>query len=338
MFVGCAALSLCPRRLAMSAADTVASSQPGPAPYRSPFAGWEDRASVRTSPRRFFTPADAEQPPISADLVPVAGHPDVRSLEPERLRLVLLQHLYRYLDFTVALESMVVNRTVLGIASGRIGVPLPPEMRLDAYRIYSDEAYHALFSADLRNQVEQVTGIAARLPDQPYFLGRLNALLANTDPAQRDLVELLFVVVSETLISATLAEYQTSGPMADSVRAAIRDHAVDEGRHHKYFASFLMHLWPHLDPAERTFVAQTVPALVAVFLDPDVAGTRADLLHCGVEAEQADQIVAECFAPDRLAEQRQAMARQTLRYFAELGAFVDNESQDNLHAHRLAVP
>jgi len=337
LFVGCAALALCPRRLAVASTAEAGRTSP-PVPYRSPFTGWEDRASVRVSPRRVFSAADAERPPIAAELVPVASHPLVRALDPQRQRPILLQHLYRYLDFTVALESIVVNRTVLGIASGRVGVELPPEMRLDAYKIYSDEAYHALFSADLRNQIEQVTGIPARLPDQPYFLTRLNELLAGTDPARRPLLELLFVVVSETLISATLAEYQTSEPMADSVRETIRDHAVDEGRHHAYFASLLSHLWPQLSAAEQAFAARNVPGLVAVFLDPDVAGTQADLRHCGFDAEQAEQITAECFAPDRLAEQRRTMARQTLHYFAELGAFGDGESQDNLQLQRLAVP
>ena len=39
----------------------------------------------------------------------------------------------------------------------------------------------------------------------------------------------------------------------------------------------------------------------------------------------------------RLQTQRQTMVGQTLQYFAELGAFEDNEPQERLQEQRLAV-
>jgi hypothetical protein len=347
MFVGCAALSVCPRAT-LERAPGDADHDPATAPvdgdlarfspaYRSPFQGWERRASVRSSPRRVFSASDAEQPPIAAELVPVASHPLVRELPPEQFQTVLRQHLYRYLNFTVALESVVVNRTALGIANGSVGVDLPRQMRADAYKIYCDEAYHALFSLDLLQQVEDATGRPAVLPRQPHFLSRLDALLAETDPALRPLVELLFVIVSETLISAVLVDPPPSARMAGSVRDVIRDHAVDEGRHHAYFASFLRHLWPQLSESEHQLAGRVVGPLIAVFLDPDVAGVRQDLASCGLSEDRIDEVVAECFAPERLQFQRQAMARQTLQYFTELGCFEHSEPQAALYKQRLSA-
>lgn len=334
LFIGCAALSVCPRALLGEAVhDTLTvGAEATPAPYRSPFTGWDDRASVRNAPRRRYTDEDAQLPPIAADLVPVAGDPRVRALDPTQQRGILLHHLYRYLDFTAALESLVVNRTVLGIANGSVGVQLPRQMRLDAYRIYCDESYHALFSADLCQQVEQVTGVPAGIVDRPYFLTRLEALLSRVEPSMRPLIELLFVIVSETLISAMLAENLSGGqPMAESVRSAIRDHAVDEGRHHAYFASFLRHLWPQLGSAERRLAGEIVPELAAIFLDPDSSSVCRDLVRAGVPRAEAELIVAETYGSERVAEQQREVGRQTLRHFADVGAFTDLQYDDLVH-------
>lgn len=348
MFVGCAALSVCPRRTGLGAPVTVPDEQQHPsssppvraddvpAPeYRSPFVNWTERSSVRTSVRRLYTADDVLAPPIAPELVPLAQHGDVRALAPYAFREVLLQHLYRYLDFTVALETLVVNKTVLGIANGSVGVALPRQMRADAYKIYCDEGYHALFSVDLMQQIEDATGRPARLSDRPFFLRRLNAMLAGVDPAWRPLVELLFVVVSETLISATLVEGSMRSDMARSVRDVIRDHAVDEGRHHAYFAMFLRHLWPQLSATERLVAGRAVPDLVAIFLDPDLEGMREDLLGVGVSTDRAEQVLGDCFDDGRLLVQRQSMARQTLQYFTELGTFEAHELQERLHEQRL---
>ncbi|WP_345942367.1 diiron oxygenase [Streptomyces sp. SID2888] len=173
----------------------------------------------------------------------------MEALPSDRFEEVLVQHLYRYLDFTARLEYIVVNRTVLGIAHGSIDVELPEEMRFDAYKIYCDEAYHTLFSVDLSRQVQQRTGIVPRPLDEPYFLVRLRQILEELPDEHRALAEMLFVIVSETLISSTLAEIPERPDVVAAVRGTTRDHALDEGRPHAYFAAFLRYLWGQLSPA-----------------------------------------------------------------------------------------
>lgn len=359
MFVGCSALSYCPRTLlrAPSAdprtpkgaestetagtAEAVDGTRPvdaaEPAPYRSPFRSWYERSSVRSAPRRLLDDEGDEPAPwlFPPDLVPVTRHPLVRALPPQQFKQVLVQHLYRYLDFTAKLEYLVVNRTVLGIAHGSVGVPVPEEMRLDAYKMYCDEAYHALFSADLAAQVHRVTGTAARLPDEPFFLRRLTALLAELPTADRPLAELLFVIVSETLISASLAEVPQRAAVAPAVTGTIRDHAVDEGRHHAYFAYFLHRLWACLEPAERQIAGRLVPALMDAFLRPDLDALRTELVGYGLKRDEVEQVVTEVYTPEVLSEHARATSQQTRRYFRELGAFESAEAQDELAAYGL---
>ncbi|MFH8337118.1 diiron oxygenase [Streptomyces sp. AM6-12] len=359
MFVGCSALSYCPRRLlrapspdpgtaqgteggetsaeADGADPAVASGEP--APYRSPFRSWYERSSVRSAPRRLLDadPRDGGPAPwlFPPDLVPVTRHPLVRDLPAPQFQEVLVQHLYRYLDFTAKLEYLVVNRTVLGIARGTVGVPVPGEMRLDAYKMYCDEAYHALFSADLADQVQAVTGTTPRLPGEPFFLRRLSHLLAELPAGERPLAELLFVIVSETLISASLAEIPQREAVAPAVTGTIRDHALDEGRHHAYFAHFLHRLWAHLEPAERETAGRLVPALMDAFLRPDLDALREELTAYELTGDDAEQVLAEVYTPEVLSSHARATSQQTRRYFRELGAFESAAARDALAAYGL---
>jgi hypothetical protein len=340
MFIGCAALTYCPMRLLTEAAEPVTretrDDDVGGELYRSPFARWHERATVRQAPRRLLESDALTAALFPPELVPVAQHHLVAAMAPEAFQTILVQHLYQYLNFTAKLETLVVNTTILGIAQGTVRVDVPEEMAFDAYKMYCDEAYHALFSVDLARQVRRATLITPRVPEEPFFLQRLERLTADLPTHQRSLAQLLFVIISETLISASLLSVPGSDDVAGAVRDTIRDHAVDEGRHHAYFATFLRMLWDQLDARGRHEAALLTPALIETFLQPDLLAAREGLTSAGLGGPEADQVVAEVYDPKVVAEHSQSAARQTIRYFEELGAFDDAEARDALFEHGLA--
>lgn len=335
MFVGCPALSFCPRRL-LTPDNAVTPGDPRtPAEmpeYRSPFRTWHERAGVRQAERRMLSEGAGDRTALfSPDLVPLTRHPLVKALPQSVFDELLIQHLYRYLDFTAKLEMLVVNRTMLGIAHGTVGIELPEEMHFDAYKMYCDEAYHALFSVDLARQVTARTGVQPRVPDEPYFLRRLRQVQDELDPADRPLAELLFVVVSETLISAYLAEVPEAKDVEPAVRETIRDHAIDEGRHHAYFAVFLRFLWARLDRAERRRAAVLTPRLIDAFLRPDLDAIRQELAGYGFSAETAEQITGEVYTEAVVQQHGRATAWQTVRYFLALDVLDDPAATAEFH-------
>jgi hypothetical protein len=350
MFVGCQALMFCPGRRPAGPPEggLAEGGAPAPAPgaqtaaqeagYPSPLGSWHERAAVRASPRRRIPVQDARLLFFSPDLVPVAAHPLVRALPEDVFRQILIQHLYRYLDFTAKLESVVVNRAALGIALGTVGVRLPAGMRLDAYKIYCDEAYHTLMCADLAEQARAVTGVSPRLPREPFFLRRLAEIQQGIPAEYRSLAELLFVIVSETLISATLAEVPDSADVVGAVRETVSDHAGDEGRHHAYFALFLKLLWGQLTPAERDQAGAWVPRLADAFLRPDIAAIGDELASYGMVPGDVETVLAEVFPADVMDTHRSRVARHTLRYFTDLDAFGTARSQQELADHGFSAP
>ena len=122
MFAGCALAPVCPKRALRPSPGNAAQR-----PYRSSFASWDERASVRRAPRRQLSKAPApDGPPLfSPSLVPTVHHPIVARREPEARNDLIARHALRYLDFTAKLEHLIVNKTVLSIAHGTCGSTSP---------------------------------------------------------------------------------------------------------------------------------------------------------------------------------------------------------------------
>ncbi|MFD0200690.1 MULTISPECIES: diiron oxygenase [Saccharothrix] len=315
MFLGCTALSTCPLAELLRRDDGEAAAD-----YRSPFDRWDDRASARRTPRRFVATGEGQYFP--SELIAVAEHPLVRALPPDDFTTVQLRHLHRYLRFTVELETKYVNPVVLALASHGYGLDLPPPMRLDAMRVYTDEAYHALVATDLLMQSEARSGVPERR-EPPGFAVAFAELVAAADPRRTALLELVFVGVSETLITGTLSQLPRARGAPPGLRDAVRDHASDEARHHRYFSAVLAEVWSALSTDERVEVGALVPTLIDIFLRPDLNPVVRDLVEAGLTEDDAALVVAETMGDDRVAAQRARVAESAVRAFEAAGALAD---------------
>ncbi len=309
--------------------------EPPTSPRRGKSGEWDAGAAVRTKPRRRLSEAVGKDFYFAPGLVPVARHPLVVALGPAAIRRVLIEHLQTHLVFTERLEHDCVNATLRQIARGRVGVKVSPQMRLDAYRLYCDEAYHALFSADLALQVEIATGIGPRDGEPPVFLRHLRRVRAAQAPAQRLLADMLFVVVSETLISGTLRESWRDARVVPAVREVLGDHAEDEEHHHVYFTAFFELLWPRLSKQERATVGPLLPGFIRGFLSPDHPAIEAALVRSGVRPADTAQVLAESYPEETVLADTREASRVTRRLFARNGVLDEPATADAFAAARL---
>ncbi|MEU9984714.1 diiron oxygenase [Streptomyces sp. NPDC050856] len=281
---------------------------------------WYSRSGVRTGPRRllrdelrsgqlYFPPA----------LMPYAGHPLVRGLPDERRQALFARHLFQYLDFTAQFETQVVNRATERIAGGRSGVAVDEGTRLDAYRIYCDEGYHALYSLDVVQQVSRACGVAPIPYEFGSFRDRLDAVGEEALPGEPALAQLLQVVVFETLVTAILADVPKDRRVLTVVRDIVRDHARDEGWHHAFFSEFFRRLWTQFPASLRTRVARCLPELIRSSLLPDLRPVRAALVAAGLTRGGAEEVVRDCYPRDGVEAGIRAAARHSVRLFTETG-------------------
>ncbi|MEX5709353.1 diiron oxygenase [Parafrankia sp. FMc6] len=282
---------------------------------------WYRSSGVRAGNRRMFQ-RDMEEGRVffPPDLVPHLAHEAVRELPAARTRELTVRHLYQFLLSATQLETRIVNRGAEWIAGNRVGFEVPRPSRLDAYRIYCDEGYHSLYSLDLADQIAAATGIP--IPDWDYggFVARVKETGRAALPGEPVLAHLLQVIVFETLITAVLNEVPTNPAVVTAVRDVTRDHARDEGRHHRFFAGFFHTLWAHLEPSLRTRVACAVPSLIRACLVWDTAPVRSSLLLAGLDAPTADAVLRDVYGGSAETRRIREVSQATLRMCESAGA------------------
>jgi len=243
--------------------------------YRSPFLEWHEKSWVRkgkAQAEEFESNLDF----FSRELVPVFDLPDAAQLSEDHASEILVLWLYNYLDFTVQLEVGPVNYVCKRIHDASFLDWLPTISKDDALRIYTDEGGHAEMSNELSRRVQIFTGVKP-CRTRPQFLIALDELRRDRLPMERDFVTLLFVIVSETLITGTLSKLPGDATVQPSVRAVASDHASDERRHHAYFAQLLEMIWSRFPRSLRRQAVLLFPILLHAFLDPDRHAIRSIL-------------------------------------------------------------
>ncbi|MFJ8011414.1 diiron oxygenase [Streptomyces sp. NPDC096339] len=305
----------------------------------SPLDRWYETAGVRGGVRRIFH-AETEQGRVffPHSLVAHLDHPEVKALAPERIREISVRHLYQFLHSTTHLETRVVNGAAEPVANGNTGMHFPSALRMDAFKVYCDEGYHALYSLDLADQIAAVTGI--EVPDVDYggFVTALQDSGRRLLPEDPLLAGQLQAVVFETLITAVLNEVPQDPTVVSTVRDLMRDHAKDEGRHHRFFSAFFLELWARLDRPRRILAARALPAMIRAALDWDVEPVRVSLRLAGLDEDRIEAVITDCYGKDAGISRIQTVSRSTLRLCAQVDAFDLPGAADAFASYGLRAP
>ena len=192
-------------------------------------------------------------------------------------------------------------------------------MRLDAHRIYVDEAYHALFSYELMRKIKvENIASAAFHETTPAFIRRTQEIVESQGPGDRALLELMTVVVSEMLITSTLREASTAPGMDHGVSAMIADHAGDEARHHAFYRHVLIDLWPRLSDVHRNLVLSQIHPLLMAYTSPDEQAIAVELRAAGLPDDQVRQVISETYDPQTVSDYATACGKGIFSTFQEL--------------------
>jgi hypothetical protein len=274
--------------------------------------------------RKEFNDYDAAAPGLdvySRQLVPILEHP--RILEGgEALAQDILRHRLRsFTSFTVKLELDVVNTTLQEVWLDRLGTRVSERVRAEAGRTVVEESQHA-YESDrvLRAFYGDVTEALA----MPHpFLEALKRTLVRLPEPQRLLVLMAATVTTETAITGTLDVIPKDPTVHPGVRAYMREHAIDEGRHYKLVIELFRQWWPTLTPAQRDLIGPMFPKMLTVYLAPDLAGLDVMLQGLGLARREAEAVLGDVYSGERLLEITRTAGRHSLRALKSLGLVDD---------------
>lgn len=248
---------------------------------RRPMAQWDKRAMVRCQARHYGR-HDMDGHFFKPSLIGPLAAPEFAHLEPETRRHIEILHLSRYLHGVEQIETLLVNPALLEL----IKLDLPRLARLDAYKIYTDEGYHALMSAELMHEVSSRHGLDRIKPEFPVALRRVLERIAKLPDGPRSLALVTAASLNETLISANLAQADDPS-LVPAVREMILQHRIDESKHHGYFLTVFPAVWQKWPEEERRIVAPLVAWFLVTLLSTDLEPIARDLEMLGLKSEAA---------------------------------------------------
>ncbi|KHA70118.1 aminobenzoate oxygenase [Pseudomonas chlororaphis] len=242
------------------------------ADYQSFADAWENRATIRTRPRRVLEDDERLIYPLSRQPL-VLSETFLREC-PQQRDFALVQTLYKFINDVVIFETEIVDKTARSIAKNRFAVAFPFACRYDAMTVVVDEDYHALVAMDFMQQTVAMTGIEPiQLPDEIELSRAIPAAVALAPEHLRSAVELICVAIAENTVTGDVAAFARDDTVKPSIKGLMADHLLDEGRHSSFWARMVRIYWHTASAADREIIAQILPVFIGHYLTNDIQKT-----------------------------------------------------------------
>lgn len=295
----------------------------------SPFKDWIATASVRAKPSLTdfnFSGSAGEFSSVQwfvfGQADELLSHPALRPLDMAARNRLGAARLVHFLDDMALTEHRIVNVAAQVIAENRLRAFVPEPLALDALKLYTDEGYHAYFTAQASLSIREVFALQAHEGPSPK-IAAIEALVADVPPARRDLAWFMVGFVGETMITKAIVDVMR-GTAHSAVQGMLLAHLEDEWVHARYFGHLFERIWPRLDREGQTFFGRLLPDIVAAFHTFDEGFHRRLLGEAGLDAAATDRVLAK-LSGERL---RQAHMRSrcgnTLQVLERSGVFKDD--------------
>jgi hypothetical protein len=296
--------------------------------YQKYFDGWDDTASVRAKPNTYRMAnqqLDAELKKgrwFLPEGVPIISHPLLKHIDQTQEQYLLGRFLLQFLEYGTVLEHEFVNTILTELALGEAGIPLPDRMRIDALKIYTDEAYHACFNLEATQQIRDYIGLSMSdaWPLQNSRLQGLRKLIPQNNSKENFLIRFGIAAVSETVAAKELSETM-QGIVIEPIYNIFIDHAEDEKKHCMYFSTLLEVVWNRLSDDEKKFLGLNFPKILKGFVDINTIALFDALEKIGVDQQSSEIIIKDCYPEDFTVQRALSVASVTFRIFERIGVF-----------------
>lgn len=238
-------------------------------------AAWPRRATVRSG-EAYEALADesawdAELPDYPLRLVPFADHPRFAEADPQQRQRVLTLAWLVYNERVITAEDHVANPAFALVQRGVFPGADTPALRSVVQQTLVDEHWHTHVHHLAVQRTCERRDVDARgwFPPSITYRTLLAEQAKVTEPWERDLLTLLWTVVSEISINALLCLLSTDDTIQPLHRAVTAVHAKDERAHGAVMVEVTKALWGHLTPRQRDAFVAWFPTAYEAFSAQD---------------------------------------------------------------------
>ena len=270
--------------------------------YYAKSAEWDLKAGVRSNPQDYSlnlsTDDSAEKskswhlPSYSA----ILDHESLVSISEEDKEFVRGTQLLEFVTKQSVFEVDCVNYVANKLALDKYDFELPESVRLDAFKVYTDEAYHAYYTQKIAIQIREYYGIGEADID-PYIKGyfqKIDKLVTQFGDEHRELCMLALVIVGECQIVSDISR-EMKQIVYEPIRVMFRDHMQDEAFHAKFFHVVFEKVWPQLDTTEAEVMGRMFCDAMDILATPRVNIYYFSLAKLGVPKETISQCIADIY-------------------------------------------
>ena len=237
--------------------------------YQSFSESWEERATIRTRPRRRLEDDGKLIFPISRQPL-VMGATFIRECAHLQ-HFVLAQSLYKFINDVVIFETEIVDKTARSIAKDNFAIRFPFACRYDAMTVVVDEDYHALVAMDYMQQTIELTGIEPiALPTEIELSRSIPKALAMAPEHLKAAVELICVAIAENTLTNDVAAFARDDSVKTSVKGLMADHLADEGRHSGFWVKLTRIYWSTASEEDKRVLASIMPVFLGEYLTNEI--------------------------------------------------------------------
>ena len=294
----------------------------------SPLQDWINTSSVRTKPSltdfkltgsadeirnvRWFARGASDE---------LLSHPLLGRLTMAERNGLYAARLVHFLDDMALTETRIVNVAAQVISENRLRAVLPEHLAIDALKLYTDEGYHAYFTAHASRSIREAFSLEAR--EEPNVkIAAIEALVAEAPLPQRDMTWFMVGFVGETMITKAIVDTMRGNAHA-AIDTLLLAHLEDEWVHAKYFSHLFTLVWPQLDAASKTYFGRLLPRIMLAFHTWDSGFYRQMLGHVGLSATECEQVLSKVVSESRHILRTRQMCTNTLQILARCEVFKD---------------
>jgi hypothetical protein len=219
----------------------------------------------------------------------------IPKIEADAVARAVAISLIQVLENSSEMELCITNEAVRRMIFGRLLDVVGEETALEAMQLYTDEAYHALFSKHLIERVSCAFDVPSPPPDSQ--LSRCLIELISSAPAElSDILWFMAAMCVETQVVRSLINHvgrNSNSHEGRPIQGLLNDHLRDELTHTRFFLRTFERLWAGLEPEAKISIGVRLPEIILEVNKPNSTRLSEIYMALPIDAEAARAKISE---------------------------------------------